>query len=90
MVGTGSKPRPTGRVKKGTETTKSHRFEGFSSRISKLKIDPIHRVRRASFGEDDETTSYFRSALDHWFEMNLSDNFSQFVRRVKLCPGRLP
>ncbi|OGE56629.1 hypothetical protein PENARI_c003G04800 [Penicillium arizonense] len=83
MVGTGSKPRPVGRVKKGTETTKSHRFEGFSSRISKLKIDPIHRVRRASFGEDeDETTSYFRSALDHWFEMNLSDNFSQFVRRV--------
>ncbi|KAJ5343894.1 Down-regulated-in-metastasis protein [Penicillium brevicompactum] len=83
MVGTGSKAKPVRRLKSGTETTKNHRFEGFSSRISKLKIDPIHRVRRASFGEDeDETSSYFRSALDHWFEMNLSDNFTTFVRRV--------
>ncbi|CAG8051289.1 unnamed protein product [Penicillium olsonii] len=83
MVGTGSKAKPVRRLKSGTETTKNHRFEGFSSRISKLKIDPIHRVRRASFGEDEvETSSYFRSALDHWFEMNLSDNFTTFVRRV--------
>lgn len=83
MVGTGSKAKPVRRLKSGTETTKNHRFEGFSSRISKLKIDPIHRVRRASFGEDeDETSSYFRSALDHWFEMNLSDNFTNFVRKV--------
>jgi U3 small nucleolar RNA-associated protein 20 len=83
MVGTGSKQKPVRRLKTGTETTKNYRFEGFSSRITKLKIDPIHRVRRASFGEDeDETSSYFRSALDHWFEMNLSDNFTQFVRRV--------
>lgn len=71
------------RFKTGTETTKNHRFEGFSQRIAKLKIDPIHRVRRASFGEDeDENTSYFRSALDHWVDMNLSDNFTQFTRRV--------
>ncbi|KAJ5476050.1 hypothetical protein N7475_001779 [Penicillium sp. IBT 31633x] len=83
MVGTGSKSKPVRRLKTGTETTKNHRFEPFSQRITKLKIDPIHRVRRASFGEDeDETSSYFRSALDHWFEMNLSDNFTQFVRRV--------
>ncbi|OQD68582.1 hypothetical protein PENDEC_c033G06299 [Penicillium decumbens] len=83
MVAQGSRAKPTRRLKKGTETTKNHRFEGFSSRIAKLKIDPIHRVRRASFGEEDgETTSYFRSALDHWVEMNLTDNFSQFARRV--------
>jgi U3 small nucleolar RNA-associated protein 20 len=83
MVAQGSRAKPTRRLKGGTETTKTHRFEGFSSRIAKLKIDPIHRVRRASFGEDDgETTSYFRSALDHWVDMNLSDNFTQFTRRV--------
>ncbi|KAJ5298868.1 uncharacterized protein N7443_006988 [Penicillium atrosanguineum] len=83
MVAQGSRAKPTRRLKGGTETTKNHRFEGFSSRIARLKIDPIHRVRRASFGEEDgETTSYFRSALDHWAEMNLTDNFSQFVRRV--------
>ena len=83
MVAQGSRAKPTRRLKGGTETTKTHRFEGFSSRIAKLKIDPIHRVRRASFGEDEgETTSYFRSALDHWVDMNLSDNFTQFTRRV--------
>ncbi|KAJ5160800.1 uncharacterized protein N7482_007804 [Penicillium canariense] len=83
MVVQGSRAKPTRRLKKGTETTKTHRFEGFSQRIAKLKIDPIHRVRRASFGEDEgETTSYFRSALDHWVDMNLSDNFTQFTRRV--------
>ncbi|KAJ5662713.1 hypothetical protein N7462_011639 [Penicillium macrosclerotiorum] len=83
MVAQGSRAKPTRRLKKGTETTKSHRWEPFSQRIAKLKIDPIHRVRRASFGEDDdETTSYFRSALDHWVDMNLSDNFTQFARRV--------
>lgn len=75
------------RLKKGTETTKSHRFEPFSQRIAKLKIDPIHRVRRPSFGEEgDETTSYFRSAFDHWTELNLSENFVQFSRKVHpLC-----
>lgn len=83
MVAQGSRAKPVRRLKKGTETTKSHRFEPFSQRIAKLKIDPIHRVRRASFGEDEgETTSYFRSALDHWVEMNLTDNFTQFARRV--------
>lgn len=82
-----SRPKPVKRVKKGTETTKSHRFEPFSQRVAKLKIDPIHRVRQPTFGEeDDETSSYFRSAFDHWAELNLSDNYSQFIRRVNpLC-----
>ncbi|KAI9046120.1 putative HEAT repeat protein (DRIM) [Aspergillus affinis] len=82
-----SRSKPVKRVKKGTETTKSHRFEPFSQRVAKLKIDPIHRVRQPNFGEeDDETSSYFRSAFDHWTELNLSDNFSKFVRRVNpLC-----
>ena len=83
MVTQGSRDKHIKRTQNGTKTTKSHRWEPFSQRIAKLKIDPIHRVRRASFGEDeDETTSYFRSALDHWFDMNLSDNFSNFYRRI--------
>ncbi|KAL4784312.1 armadillo-type protein [Aspergillus varians] len=82
-VSTNSRSKPTGRVKSGTETTKNHRFEPFTQRVSKLKIDPIHRVRRPSFGEEgDETSSYFRSAFDHWAELNLSENFVAFSRRV--------
>ncbi|KAL4922847.1 armadillo-type protein [Aspergillus aurantiobrunneus] len=86
-VPTASRPKPAKRVKSGTETTKQHRFESFSQRVSKLKIDPIHRVRRPSFGEEgDDTSSHFRSAFEHWTELNLSENFSTFARRVNpLC-----
>ncbi|KAL5334242.1 armadillo-type protein [Aspergillus crustosus] len=86
-----SRPKSAGRVKSGTETTNQHRFETFSQRVTKLKIDPIHRVRRPSFGEDgDETTSHFRSAFDHWVELNLSDNFVAFSRRVNSFCESLP
>lgn len=70
--------------KGGTKTTKSHRFEGFNQRVAKLKIDPIHRVRRNSFNEDDgdEASSYFRTSLEHWIELNLSENFTEFSQRV--------
>ena len=83
----GSRANPVKRVKGGTETTKSHRFEPFSQRVAKLKVDPIHRVRRPSFGEEgDGTSSHFRSALEHWIELNLSANFVAFARQVNpLC-----
>ncbi|KAL4877549.1 armadillo-type protein [Aspergillus karnatakaensis] len=86
-----SRPKPGGRVKSGTATTNQHRFETFSQRVTKLKIDPIHRVRRPSFGEDgDETSSHFRSAFDHWAELNLSENFVAFSRRVSPLSESLP
>ncbi|EEQ35796.1 U3 snoRNP protein [Microsporum canis] len=80
--------KPPRLLKGGTATTKSHRWEPFSQRVLKLKIDPVHRVRRTSFGEDDadETSSCFRASLEHWMELNLSENFTEFVGRVnRLC-----
>ncbi|KAL2810833.1 armadillo-type protein [Aspergillus granulosus] len=86
-----SRKKSVNRVKSGTETTKNHRFEGFAARVSKLKIDPIHRVRRPSFGEEgDETTSHFRAAFEHWSELNLSENFVAFSRRVNPLCESLP
>ncbi|KAL4929347.1 putative HEAT repeat protein (DRIM) [Aspergillus undulatus] len=86
-----SRNKPAKRVKSGTETTKNHRFETFSQRVTKLKIDPIHRVRRPSFSDEgDETASHFRSAFEHWAELNLSENFSAFVRRVNPLCESLP
>ncbi|KKK22223.1 hypothetical protein AOCH_003964 [Aspergillus ochraceoroseus] len=84
---TASRTKSVKRPKSGTETTKNHRFESFSQRVTKLKIDPIHRVRRPSFGEEgDETSSHFRSAFEHWAELNLSEKFVTFSRRVNpLC-----
>ncbi|EFQ96839.1 U3 snoRNP protein Utp20 [Nannizzia gypsea CBS 118893] len=78
--------------KGGTATTKSHRWEPFSQRVLKLKIDPVHRVRRTSFGEDDadETASCFRGSLEHWIELNLSENFTDFVQRVNRLCENLP
>ncbi|KAL2362451.1 hypothetical protein RJZ56_004671 [Blastomyces dermatitidis] len=84
----GRQGKPAKLLKKGTATTKSHRFESFSQRVAKLKIDPIHRVRRASVGDDSdsESDSYFRASLEHWVELNLSENFTQFSQRVnRLC-----
>jgi U3 small nucleolar RNA-associated protein 20 len=94
MASSGSRAQPVKRLKKGTETTKSHRFEPFSQRIAKLKIDPIHRVRGTGIGytdkQSDVTASYFKESLDHWVDMNLSRNFSDFVRHVGSLCENLP
>ncbi|KAK2790744.1 U3 snoRNP protein [Onygenales sp. PD_10] len=87
-VQSGRRGKPTHHLKKGTATTKSHRFESFTQRVVKLKIDPIHRVRRNSLGDDSDADSdtYFRASLEHWMELNLSENFTQFSQRVnRLC-----
>ena len=83
------------RVKKAarpTATTNAHRFEPFSKRISRLKIDPIHRVSRQRQVDDDValSKSHFRGALDHWNEFNLSQNFTEFSRRVNALSESLP
>ncbi|KAI5295297.1 U3 snoRNP protein, partial [Ascosphaera acerosa] len=72
--------KPARLLRKGTATTKSHRFEPFSQRVVKLKIDPIHRSRRTpQDGDDANSTSYFRSSLEHWIDLNLSENFTRFA-----------
>lgn len=87
-----SRSKPPRLLKGGTATTKAHRFEPFSQRVAKLKIDPVHRVRRQSFGEDDndETSSYFRASLEHWNELNLSESYTEFARRVYPLSESLP
>ncbi|EDN10099.1 predicted protein [Histoplasma mississippiense (nom. inval.)] len=87
-VHSGRQGKPANLLKKGTVTTKTHRFESFSQRVVKLKIDPIHRVRRTSVGDDSDSDSdtYFRASLERWMELNLSENFTQFSQRVnRLC-----
>jgi U3 small nucleolar RNA-associated protein 20 len=85
-------PRRVKKTSKPTVTTKAHRFEPFSKRISRLKIDPIHRITRERWVEDDValSKSHFRSALDHWNEFNLSQNFTEFSRNVNLLCESLP
>ena len=71
-------------VKGGTASTRKHRFESFNQRIAKLSIDPIRRPRHNDLQDDDLSTlqSFFKNALDRWKDLNLSENFTSFVREV--------
>ena len=84
----GRRDRSTRVTKGGTESSRKHHFESFTQRIAKLNIDPIRRVRRQDVDLDDlsATTSYFQTGLSHWKDLNLSENFTAFVREVEpLC-----
>ncbi|KAI2640785.1 armadillo-type protein [Hypomontagnella submonticulosa] len=78
---------------KGTPHQKNHRWESFTTKISKLhSLDPLRRVRR--FDLDDEnlekTTSYFRSGMEKWADINISKNFTSFRRDVRPFCDSLP
>ncbi|MCJ1450861.1 U3 snoRNP protein [Mycoblastus sanguinarius] len=87
-MSSGKQARPKKLVKRGTITTKKHRFESFNQRIAKLNIDPIRRRRRNEAQDDDltESQSFFRTSLERWRDLNLSENFTSFQREVEpLC-----
>lgn len=71
---------------KSTPSSRRHHFEGFAQRIARLKIDPIRRTRRGVGAEGshevESDSSYFRTALDEWKDLNLSENFSAFAKHV--------
>lgn len=77
--------------KKSTETSKNHRWESFTYRVSRLKIAPIQRTREREDERDLEALeSHFRIAFDKWRDLNLSDDFSQFARKVDPLCDSLP
>ncbi|KAL8930480.1 MAG: hypothetical protein Q9208_000664 [Pyrenodesmia sp. 3 TL-2023] len=91
-MSSGKKLKPTRAVKTGTLSKKKHRFESFNQRVAKLNIDPIHKCRSAEkdLNEDDPAASYFKSDLDKWKDLNLSENFADFVREVSPLCNTLP
>ncbi|KAL8716003.1 MAG: hypothetical protein Q9220_000670 [cf. Caloplaca sp. 1 TL-2023] len=88
----GIKPKVKKIEKTGTTSKRKHRFASFNQRISKLSIDPIHKTRRTDSAliDDDPTASYFKADLDKWKDLNLSENFTQFVREVAPLCDTLP
>ncbi|KAK3175064.1 hypothetical protein OEA41_002310 [Lepraria neglecta] len=91
-MSSGKKARPRKLVKGGTTSTRKHRFESFNQRVTKLNIDPIRRRRRNEVEEEDlqASSSYFRVSLDRWKDLNLSENFTNFVRDVEPLCSSLP
>ncbi|KAJ4419102.1 U3 snoRNP protein [Neurospora sp. IMI 360204] len=70
---------------KKTPHQKNHRWESFSTKISKLhSLDPLRKVRRHDLeAEDlDATTSYLRNGLDRWSELNISRAYVNFRNQV--------
>lgn len=91
-ISPGRPKRSLQKLKKQPTTTNTHRFEPFSRRIARLKIDPVHRVARSDFLVEDVELSktYFGLSLSQWAELNLSENFTRFVLRVKPVSENLP
>ncbi len=83
----------TKKVKKGTAHQKNHRWESFTSKISKLSsLDPIRRVRRHDIEAEDISTrtSYLNIGLEKWQELNMSEGFVSFSRELRPMCDSLP
>lgn len=83
----------TRKVKSGTLHQKNHRWESFTSKISKLNsLDPIRKVRRHDIDAEDlsTNTSYFKSGLEKWQELNISGAFADFSQEVLPMSDSLP
>ncbi|KAF4989703.1 hypothetical protein FDECE_14618 [Fusarium decemcellulare] len=72
-----------------TPHQKNHRWESFSTKISKFQsLQPLRKVRRHDLDTEDlsTSTSYFQTGLQKWGELNVSKPFSAFKTKVyPLC-----
>lgn len=78
------------RKKTGTVTTKNHRFETFSQRIAKFNVDPIRRAQGRAHVHQQDEASHFITAFDEWKDLNMSENFTSFVKFVEPLCHNLP
>jgi U3 small nucleolar RNA-associated protein 20 len=87
-----SRSREVKRPKRGTVTTRNHRFEPFSQRILKLKVEPVRRGRSTILddAELDTSFSYFKNSLAEWRDLNISENFTAFARQAAPLCESLP
>lgn len=88
-MSSGRRNRPSKIVKGGTESSRKHRFQSFNQRISKLRIDPVHRSRLIDL-DADATASHFRTALNRWRDLNISEDFTDFAKAVDPLCESLP
>lgn len=84
------------KVRKSKYTTphqRNHRWESFTTKISKLNsLDPLRKVRRHDLDDEDlsATTSYFRNGVVKWADLNISKPFTDFKRQVMPLCETLP
>ncbi|RYP10219.1 hypothetical protein DL765_008181 [Monosporascus sp. GIB2] len=79
--------------KASTSHQRNHRWESFSTKVSKLhSLDPLRKVRRHDLDVEDlqATTSYFRNGLEKWSDLNISKDFTSFRKEVMPLCESLP
>ncbi|KAJ2083725.1 U3 snoRNP protein [Coemansia sp. RSA 988] len=60
----------------------TYRFKSFKQRADEIEINVSRRIVR-DFDEPDEHGSYFSDSLRKWGELNCTNDFSEFLRRVR-------
>lgn len=62
-------------------STNLFRFVSFTERISKLRIDVVHRIeKRSEIPEESDT--FFQESLEKWNELDCSLDFQAFSKEV--------
>ncbi|CAK7916121.1 U3 small nucleolar RNA-associated protein 20 [[Candida] anglica] len=74
--------------KKTTQSARRHAFQSFRERVDSIKIDPHLSLSKRA--HDDAETSHFLSTLEHWKEINVSGNFTEFLDKVEIHSQTLP
>ncbi|XP_076008545.1 small subunit processome component 20 homolog [Genypterus blacodes] len=59
----------------------TYRFLTFAERLSNVNINVIHRIDRTS-AYDEEVETYFSEGLTKWRDLNLTENFTTFLKEV--------
>lgn len=79
------------KTKSGTATTRQHRFETFSQRVAKFRVEPVRRAHQArAFRSLEDEACHFKTSLQEWKDLNLSENFVEFGRQADPLCQNLP
>lgn len=71
-----------------TKTTKRFRYSSFKSRIDDLKIEPARNLSKRV--HDYVDSSHFLASFEHWKDINLSADFTDFSHKVQNIVQTLP
>lgn len=69
--------------KKLTKSSKNFTFKSFKDRIDSIKIEPSLNLSTRVYDDVENTSSHFISTLNHWKEVNLSANFTEFAYEIQ-------
>ena len=59
------------------------KFQSFTQRIAKIKIDAVHRIGEARQVPDEEQDTFFRECLIKWTDLNCTQDFVNFHKEVQ-------